>query len=279
MVKEQNFTSAKRTSPWPFFALTFVLTWIFWIPLALTGQNVMGGPLMIALLVGGFGPSIVGIIMVYRTEGREGRRDFWRRSISFKQIGARWYAVILLIFPALYGLGILLDILLGGSPPGAEALAQIAAQPASLLVMVVMGLVIGPLSEELGWRGFALDQLQSKWSALVSSLLLGVFWWVWHFPLFFMIGMVQNELGFGTLLFWMFAASVFAQSILYTWVYNSTGRSILAVILLHFMSNSTLNLLLPISDRTFLFSTILLVVAAIVVVITWGARTLSRQQG
>ena len=200
-MKEQDFTSAKQTSPWLFFALTFVLTWIFWIPIALAKRDVMAGPLMIPLLVGGFGPSVAGIIMVYRTGGREGRRDFWRRSISFRQIGAGWYAVIFLIFPAVYGLGILLDILLGGSPPGAEAVGQIAAQLAALLVMVIMGLVMGPLSEELGWRGFALDQLQSKWTALVSSLVLGGFWWSWHFPLFYTTGMVQNEWGFGTLPF------------------------------------------------------------------------------
>jgi membrane protease YdiL (CAAX protease family) len=141
-----------------------------------------------------------------------------------------------------------------------------------------MGLVIGPLAEEFGWRGFALDQLQSKWSALVSSLVLGVFWWLWHLPLFFMIGMVQNELGFGTLAFWAFATNVLAQSILYTWVYNSTGRSILAVILMHFMHNSTQNLLMPLSDRTFLLSNALLVAAAAVVVMVWGASTLTRQR-
>jgi membrane protease YdiL (CAAX protease family) len=144
--------------------------------------------------------------------------------------------------------------------------------------MVVMGLVVGPLAEELGWRGFALDGLQSKWSALVSSLVLGIFWWLWHFPLFFTIGMIQSEWGIGSLTFWTFTASVLAQAVLYTWVYNNTRRSILAAILLHFMSNSTLNLLLPISARTFLLSTILLVVAAIVVVMTWGAKTLTRQQ-
>lgn len=278
-MKAQDATSGKDSKVWLFFALTFVLTWIFWIPIALTRQDVMAGPLMIPFLVGGFGPSIAGIIMVYRTQGREGRREFWRRSISFKRIGARWYAVIFLIFPAVYGLGILLDVLLGGTPPGAEAISQIAAQPASLLVMVVMGLVVGPLAEELGWRGFALDQVQSKWSALVASLVLGLFWWLWHFPLFYTTGMIQNEWGIGSLTFWTFAASVFAQSILYAWVYNNTGRSILAAILLHFMSNSTLNLLLPISARTFLFSTILLVMAAILVVMAWGPRTLTRQQG
>jgi membrane protease YdiL (CAAX protease family) len=278
-VKQHEVTARKGLRPWFFFALTFALTWIFWVPIAFSGRNVMEGPLMIPLLLGGFGPSVAGIILIYRTQDREGRVDFWRRSFDFKQIGRRWYAVILLIFPVAYGLASLLDVLMGGTAPGAEAVAQIVAQPASLLVMLLMALVMGPLAEEFGWRGFALDALQAKWSALASSLVLGLFWWSWHFPLFSMVGMVQSEWGIGTLAFWTFAAMVFAQSVLYAWVYNNTGRSILAAILLHFMHNSTQNLLAPISDRTFLFSTMLLVLGAILVVLRWGPKTFTRQRG
>ena len=266
----------KKRTIWIFFALTYFLTWIFWIPLALSGQDVMAGPLMIALLLGGFGPSIAGIIMTYRTQDREGRRDFWRRSINFRQIGAGWYAVILLIFPLVYGLAILLDMLLGGSLPGADAITQIAAQPASLIGMLLMGLIIGPLAEEFGWRGFALDPLQARWSALISALVIGVFWWAWHFPLFFMNGMLQNEWGVETVAFWAYAVTVFSLSVLFTWVFNNTRRSILAAILLHFMYNSTLNVLSPLPDRVSIFATGLLVLAAIVVVIFWGSKTLSR---
>lgn len=78
-MKAQDATSGKDSKVWLFFALTFALSWIFWIPIALTRQDVMAGPLMIPFLVGGFGPSIAGIIMVYRTQGREGRGEFWRR--------------------------------------------------------------------------------------------------------------------------------------------------------------------------------------------------------
>ena len=266
----------KKRTIWIFFTLTYFITWIFWIPLALSGQDVMAGPLMIALVLGGFGPSIAGIIMTYRTQAWVGRRDFWRRSINFRQIGAGWYAVILLIFPLVYGLAILLDMLLGGSPPGAEAIAQIAAQPASLIGMLLMGLIIGPLAEEFGWRGFALDPLQARWSALISALIIGVFWWVWHFPLFFMNGMLQNEWGVGTTAFWSFAVTVFAFSVLYTWVFNNTRRSILAAILLHFMSNSALNVLSPLSDRVTLFTAGILALMAVVVVVIWGAKTLTQ---
>lgn len=103
---------------WNFIALTFALTWIFWILLAVSGQDVMAGPLMIPLLLGGFGPSIAGIIMTYCTKDKSGRRDFWRRSINFKQISFGWYLVIFGLFPLAYGLAILLDMLMGGSPPG-----------------------------------------------------------------------------------------------------------------------------------------------------------------
>jgi len=34
----------------------------------------MADPFMITLVLGGFGPSIAGIIMTYRTQAREGRR-------------------------------------------------------------------------------------------------------------------------------------------------------------------------------------------------------------
>ena len=268
----------KKKYIWIFFALTYFLTWVFWVPLALSGQDVRVGPLMIALVLGGFGPSIAGIIMTYRTQDREGRRDFWKRSINFKQIGAAWYAVILLIFPLVYGLAILLDMLLGGTPPGAEAIAQIAAQPASLIIMLLMTLIMGPLAEEFGWRGFALDQLQFRWAALLSSLILGVFWWAWHLPLFFMEGMLQNEMGIGTVAFWAYLVILFSLTVMITWIFNNTRRSILAAILLHFMFNSTLNMLSPLSDRASLLATGILVLAAVIVVIVWGPKTLTRTQ-
>ena len=125
------------------------------------------------------------------------------------------------------------------APPGAEAIDQIMAQPAALIGMLLMALIVGPLAEEFGWRGFALDPLQARWSSLSASFIVGIFWWAWHIPLFFMSGMLQSEWGLGTASFWAFAVTVLALSILYTWVFNNTKCSILSAILLHFMYNST----------------------------------------
>jgi membrane protease YdiL (CAAX protease family) len=94
-----------------------------------------------------------------------------------------------------------------------------------------------------------------------------------------MNGMLQQELGFGSLAFWAYGALLLAVSILIAWVYNNNGRSILAAILLHFMMNATTTVLEPISDRANLLAIGIIVVAAIVVVISWGAKTFTRQPG
>ena len=40
-MKEINAETMKNSNPWPFFVLTYAITWIFWIPLALSSQVVM----------------------------------------------------------------------------------------------------------------------------------------------------------------------------------------------------------------------------------------------
>ncbi len=85
--------------------------------------------------------------------------------------------------------------------------------------------MIGPgLFEEIGWRGFALPHLQRRYSALVSSLIIGLVWAFWHFP---------NFPAFTPPILAAFVPKVIVMSLIFTWVYNSTGGSLFAVVLLH----------------------------------------------
>ena len=45
---------------------------------------------------------------------------------------------------------------------------------------LVFLIILGSCGEELGWRGFMLPQLLKKHSLFTSSLLIGIFWGIWH---------------------------------------------------------------------------------------------------
>jgi membrane protease YdiL (CAAX protease family) len=196
--------------------------------------------------------------------------------VDFRRIPLKWYGVIFLTVPVITALAALVDRLLGGRGLRLEAAARFLEQPLMVLPFAVFILLFGPLPEEIGWRGYALDRLQARWNALVSSLTLGTAWALWHLPQFFVRGTYQHNLGFGSLSFWMFMLEILVGSILHTWIYNNTRRSTLSAILFHFMGNFT-GELFELSARAEFYSFVLTVVAAIIVVMAWGPKTLTRQ--
>lgn len=246
-----------------FFIVTYGLSWIFWVPAAVFGHDFTSSVWLIPFILGGFGPSVAGIIMTYREHDGPGRRVFWERVIDFRRISGPWYAVIFLTFPAALTAAVLFNYLIQGRQPSFEVLNQFIANPLALIGAVVIGIFTGPLSEELGWRGYVQDQLQQKWSPLFSSLILAPFWWAWHLPLFFMSGTTHYNWGVDTLHFWLFMAGTFPLSVLLAWVYKHNNRSILAAVLLHFMGNFSLSLVHPMSETLHTVYVLLLALAAL----------------
>lgn len=237
-----------------FFLLTFGISWTAFL---------LDQPVVFV-----FGPSAAGVILVQLTYTPQARRDFWRRVIDFKRISAGWYLFIILILPALLAASILLDVLLGGSFPELPNLSRVLAQPWLLPLVVIQVLLQGALSEELGWRGYALDVSLKRWGALRCGLLIGVLWWAWHLPLFSWpsYGSAHYQWGWFTPMFWGFLLNVMSLGLLMTWATVRNRASILSAILLHFSFNFTLGMALPFSERVFFIMGILLFATVVVVV-------------
>jgi membrane protease YdiL (CAAX protease family) len=237
-------------------------------------ESAAGFPL---LFLGVIGPAVMGIAFTYLTRDRDGRRDYWKRVVDFRRIGARWWLVILLSAPLANGLAALLDATTGGGgTTWGETALNALANPFAILLSIVFSTLI-PFIEELGWRGYVLDRLQDKWSALVASSILGVIWSLWHLPLFFIQGSYQAGLGVGTLAFWSFMIGIVPLTLLFTWIFNNTRRSTLAVILFHGMVNFT-GELIALSIRADAMATMLWFVAAAAITILWGADNLRRTE-
>jgi membrane protease YdiL (CAAX protease family) len=265
----QSGTSYLRRHPvTSFFVLTFAVTWALWAPLVILGDSASTGLAFVLALLGSLVPSTLAVVFVAVLHGRQGVRKFLSRLLKAR-IGLRWYLAVLAL-PLLAPLALGLSILFGGSKPPLDT--TIFAVLFGFAFSIFPGSAVG---EELGWRGFALPNLQRKHSALRASLVIGVLWGTWHMPLW-LTGNETHPFKF----YAPFAVTVVAVSVLCTWMYNSTGGSLLIVVLFHATANLPLTFLItPLKDEmtsSLLIYVGLMVIATTCVVIATGAANLSR---
>lgn len=252
-----------------FFVLAYLISWTLWLPLVVLGVDDPTGLAFVPLLLGSLVPSAVAILLVGVLHGKAGIRTLLRRLLIWRVALGWWVAIVLLSTLAIAAVGA--SVLLGGDAP--DVTATIPGVVFLFLFSIFPGSAGG---EELGWRGFALPHLQRGRSALGASVVLGLAWGVWHLPLY-LTGADFRPLS----LFAPWVVAAVAVSVIYTWVYNGTGGSLLIVVLLHAASNVLLTVFLvqPFDDevaRPFLIYVAMLIVAAAVVTAATGPAALSR---
>ena len=261
------------------FVLMFACTWPIdlWAAADSHGWTSVQLPPLVPVLVG-YGFVVAALAATAVTEGRDGVRTLLRRFLIWRA-GLRWYAVVLLGAVVVDLAAIALFVALGGPVPDfAHPFATRILPPGvSLWLAAPLFLLWGALTngEEIGWRGYALPRLQARHGALVASVVIGVVWAVWHVPKFLTAGGAQDYS------FWLFLLDMVAMAVLYTWVFNGTGGSLLMVTLLH-ASVNTSTVFLPILPAAVgdiqpkMISIGLHCVAAVAVVLATGPALLSR---
>ena len=258
-----------------YFALTFAISWSFWLPAAFSGASISTPWVRWLVYAGIAGPALAGVGLLYLSSTPAQRDDYWDRVFEFRRLGPRWLAAIALTYPLLTAPAIAFDWIANGRMPDAGMLLRLLTHPASLLSYLGFILLLGPVPEELGWRGYALDRLQLHRTPLRSSLILGAAWAAWHLPLFFVYGTYQNGLGFGTIEFWLFILTAVSCSVLMTWIYNGTDRSILSAMLFHGVVNFT-RAAVTLSVTAEVARAVLLVALAAGVTCSWRTNRMGR---
>jgi membrane protease YdiL (CAAX protease family) len=205
-----------------FVGVAYAFTWTVQGALAYSGLEASW---IHSILIGfgGFGPPI-GAAVVIRASG--GSLRTWVGQMFEWRIGAKWWALAVGLPFVVLSLGVLLFVAAGGPIDLTEF-----ESPLIYLFAMAWGTVWGGGQEDLGWRGFMLPILQESYSALVSSAIVGVTWAVWHLPLFLNATTTHGGWPLSQQLLWM--VSILAGSVLWTWMYNSTGGSVLAVAVFH----------------------------------------------
>ena len=254
-----------RTKSGLFFVIAFGWSFIFWVLTILFG-GINKFPGSILQYVGGAGPLVSALFITHYLEVSEIQKDFWNRTFNLKRIPWRWGIAALITHPLIIFIAIFLDFLFGGKP---QIQASKLTDLATIANLVFFVFVFGPLPEEMGWRGVGYDRLQDKMNPLVASLILGVAWSAWHIPLFLIDGTFQYHLGFGGFRFWVFMASNIPLTVLITWIYSHTNRSIMAAVLVHFSGN-IIGALVTKTDQLALLELIGLILVAVVLIAKFG---------
>jgi hypothetical protein len=260
-------TFLRRHSVGVYFALTYAVSWLGALvvvaPYLLRGEPVpkMAGLLMFPAML--IGPSLVGFVLTWITDGKNGVKDLFSRMRRVR-IPVRWYGA-LLIPPAL----ILTVLVL------LKTLVSTVFTPNYFLIGLLFGVPAG-FFEEIGWMGYAFPRM-SKDSSLAPALLLGLLWAVWHLPVVDYLGTTTPHGAFWFPYFVAFGAAMTAMRVVIAWFYVST-KSVLLAQVMHISSTGSLVIFSPArvtpAQETFWYSVyaIALWIVVAAVAVRWGKQ-------
>lgn len=218
IVRHPIFTYVLLTLFWSFGIWSFLFLYIK------PGGLMKNAPPISFLFVvlGGFGPSLSGLLTTWLVYGREGLQSIWAR-LRIWRVGRWWFAV--LVIPAVTAFTPLLRWA-AGYPVDSAAMLNLLGPG------IALGLTAG-LMEEFGWRGFLLPHLLKRYSPLTATLLLGLIWGgLWHgYADYFGLG----GRGFASVVLITLLGPVLltAWSVVITWVYERTQGSMLLAYFMH----------------------------------------------
>jgi membrane protease YdiL (CAAX protease family) len=205
-----------------FFILTYVISWVLWLPAAI---GLGGSAGSVAVFAGVFGPAIAALTIVHLNGGSA--------KAFLRNLGLRrrpiWYIGVI----ALTALPVIANMGLFAVTGGELDMSLLGERLAAYLPLLVVWSFLA-IGEEYGWRGFALPRLQASMSPVRASFLLGALWAVWHLPLLAAADEPSHGLDpwplVGVSL--LTVAAIIGYTFFYTYVYNRT-RSIGLAIILH----------------------------------------------
>lgn len=212
-----------------YFLFAFCITWGLAVLLAILFRAipVEGGEVSLLdfalkAAIPVHGPHMAAVLLTYLRAGKPGLKALYRRAMKLN-VGIQWY---LIAFFLPFIIILIAEIL---AALGGETISFSSVPGSLIIVYFILFLIVPGIGEEMGWRGYAQPALQRKFNPTISSLVIGIFWALWHFPSFLDPTSIYRDQNFG-----MFLIMVVALAVIYGWLYNNTG-SIFFPIIYHTM--------------------------------------------
>jgi membrane protease YdiL (CAAX protease family) len=212
-----------------FLILLFIVSWIGALPMVLYSYKIrLPGALRILQVLMLFGPGLVAVYGAWRNGGGAGVRSLLKGLLIWR-VSPRWYIGTFFGPIVLLLASLLISNLLGVT----KVILPSANKFLSVFCMTFV-IYFFLNTEELAWRGYVLPRLLSRFDAVRATVVLGVLWFLFHLPLFFIRG--GHPAGYPL---WAFGILILSLSFAFTAVYIGTYGSILLVHILHQSMNAS----------------------------------------
>lgn len=225
-----------------FIITTFLFSWLIWLPLLINSSL---EPVYL-ITIGTCVPSVIGIL-IYLNSYKIGFKQYIKQSFRFR-LKLRNYVLMFLLPIGIVGTSYGLMHVFGFEVPNLSYMWY--ELPIVFLTILVL---MGPLGEEFGWRGYLYNVLREKYSIFSTSLIIGIVWTFWHLPKFFIEDVLQNDFtklyGIGlSLLGYLFYT--ICLSFLISVYFEKTKRSIVTPLVMHTMANLSIGLIPLVFNQT-----------------------------
>ena len=177
------------------------------------------------VILWGLSPTIAAIIAARIFYGKSGIKELFTRFIQ--KFALKWLVILILLQLMIYIVGLFIYNLFE-IVPGKFSVSILTTIPTVFATCFIMN-----IWEEIGWRGFLLEKLMTRYSMFLSSLAVGILWGLWHIP-YFLNTASQNSVQFiSVAIFW-----IVCSSFIYSYIFVKSNRSVLAVGIFHAFSNT-----------------------------------------
>ena len=209
----------------------YAISWSVWWPLAAMGGAAPDSALRYLHLLGGLGPALAGLLTVRLVDGPSDLTRLVDRVRRWR-VGLRWHVIAWAgPFVLLGAAAVLIRITTADADPVRfDRSAEFPRLPMALYW--ACSLFAYGFGEEIGWRGVLLPRLQRRFGALTSTAIVSVVWAGWHLPLFWFAPGMSRMDGIEVA---GWCASLYTGSLLFTWLFNATGGSVLITAVFHGM--------------------------------------------
>lgn len=250
-----------------YFSMTFFATFSLWFAgayFSFQGDN--NGLYMLLMLPGLMAPFLISLVMILISKNADVKKDFINRLINPRLFQLKMLPIIVFLMPLSVMFSIVLSLPFGGSLLQFELAEEFSFSSGFVPVLLILLLAAG--FEELGWRGYAFDSLQSRYTYFTASLLFSILWSLWHFPLLFVKDSYQYEIFHENVWFAVnFFVSIVPMGMIISWICLKNRKSVLVAILFHFIINISQEIL-NITQMTKCIETVVLIgVAAAIIVL------------